>query len=122
MPADPAFIYTYWASNIQVLLTLSSDYMYPLAMLKTTPLVVTVGISMTIPCAVIGDWTILGVTASGQKLIGATLVVASFIGLGIEGARSGKHHGLQSDGYERLDTRGDSNVENGEGLSASGGR
>lgn len=83
-------------------------------MLKTTPLVVTIGISMTIPCAVVGDWTILGVAASWQKLFGATLVLASFIGLGIEGARTtaGEAETLKrGDGYEALDATGHADAE-----------
>ena len=36
-------------------ITLSSDYIYVLAMLKTTPLVVTIGLSLTMPLAVLGD-------------------------------------------------------------------
>ncbi len=34
-------------------ITLSSDYIYVIAMLKTTPLVVTVGLSLTMPLAVL---------------------------------------------------------------------
>ena len=41
----------------QMLITFSSDYIYVIAMLKTTPLVVTVGISLTIPLAVMRYFT-----------------------------------------------------------------
>lgn len=62
-------------------ITLSSDYIYVLAMLKTTPLVVTVGLSLTIPLAVIGDM-FLGTWATAQVLVGAILVVLSFLLVG----------------------------------------
>lgn len=67
-------------------ITVSSDYIYLLAMLKTTPLIVTVGLSLTIPLAVIGDWAILDILASPQTIFGATLVVGSFLLLGMEGS------------------------------------
>ena len=68
-------------------ITLSSDFIYVLAMLKTTPLVVTIGLSLTIPLAVLGDF-ILGRPAMGQVLLGAGLVLVSFIAVGLHGAES----------------------------------
>jgi solute carrier family 35, member F5 len=65
-------------------ITLSSDYLYVLAMLKTTPLVVTVGLSLTIPLAVIGDF-FLHKAAPLQVLFGAALVVLSFFLVGFMG-------------------------------------
>lgn len=62
-------------------ITLSSDYLYVLAMLKTTPLVVTIGLSLTIPVAVLGDF-ILAVPVRAQVIVGATLVLLSFIVIG----------------------------------------
>lgn len=52
-------------------------------MLKTTPLVVTVGLSLTIPLAVGGD-LLLGNSTSAQALIGATFVLLAFIVVGLE--------------------------------------
>jgi solute carrier family 35 protein F5 len=68
-------------------ITLSSDYIYVLAMLKTTPLVVTVGLSLTIPLAVLGDF-FFGKQAPGQVVFGAFLVLISFIVVGVENART----------------------------------
>lgn len=68
-----------------MLITLSSDYIYLLAMLKTTPLVVTVGLALTIPLAVVGDWVFLRIGATPQTIVGAVLVVLSFTALGFEG-------------------------------------
>ena len=64
-------------------ITLSSDYLYVLAMLKTTPLVVTVGLSLTIPFAVVGDF-IRGRPSSAKIIIGALLVLVSFIAIGVD--------------------------------------
>lgn len=52
-------------------------------MLKTTPLVVTVGLSLTIPLAIGGD-LFLGSSPSVQSLVGATLVLVAFIVVGLE--------------------------------------
>lgn len=70
---------------MQMFITLSSDYLYLISMLKTTPLVVTVGLSLTIPLAVFGDWTLLSINPSWQTMIGAILVLGSFVALGLEG-------------------------------------
>lgn len=64
-------------------ITLSSDYLYVLAMLKTTPLVVTLGLSLTIPLAVIGDF-VLAKPTTGQVLVGAALVLVSFVAVGLD--------------------------------------
>jgi solute carrier family 35 protein F5 len=66
-----------------MLITLSSDYLYVLAMLKTTPLVVTVGISLTIPLALVGDFFI-ATHPTGQAVLGACIVLASFVAVGLK--------------------------------------
>ncbi|KAJ6503418.1 vacuolar membrane protein [Mycena vitilis] len=71
------------ALAINMVITLSSDYLYVLAMLKTTPLVVTVGLSLTIPLAVIGDF-LLGKFTRGQVIFGAILVLISFVVVGLD--------------------------------------
>lgn len=68
-------------------ITLSSDFIYVLAMLKTTPLVVTIGLSLTIPLAVIGDF-ILRRPVHGQVLLGAFMVLVSFLAVGINSAQT----------------------------------
>lgn len=68
-------------------ITLSSDYLYVLAMLKTTPLVVTIGLSLTIPVAVLGDF-ILTVPVRAQVIVGATLVLLSFIAIGLDNSNT----------------------------------
>jgi solute carrier family 35 protein F5 len=68
--------------------TLSSDYLYVLAMLKTTPLLVTVGLSLTIPLAVLVDWLFLGQAAALQVVLGGLLVLVSFVVLGVADAKA----------------------------------
>lgn len=58
-------------------ITFCSDFIYVIAMLKTSPLVATVGLSLTIPFAVMGDY-FLATPAKAQALIGGLLVLASF--------------------------------------------
>lgn len=79
----PGFIY----EATKMFITWSSDYIYVLAMLKTTPVVVTIGLSLTIPLAVIGD-TLINVSTSGQAIVGACLVLLSFVILGLDSAKS----------------------------------
>ncbi|KAF9499764.1 hypothetical protein BDN71DRAFT_1441341 [Pleurotus eryngii] len=69
---------------MNMFITWSSDYIYVLAMLKTTPLVVTVGLSLTIPLAVVGDF-FLAKPTKGQVIVGAILVVIGFITIGVGG-------------------------------------
>ncbi|CEL60990.1 putative vacuolar membrane protein YML018C OS=Saccharomyces cerevisiae (strain ATCC 204508 / S288c) GN=YML018C PE=1 SV=1 [Rhizoctonia solani AG-1 IB] len=68
---------------LNMFITLSSDFIYVIAMLKTTPLVVTVGLSLTIPLAVTGD-LFLGSSTSAQAIIGAVLVLFAFVAIGLE--------------------------------------
>ncbi|EKG15621.1 hypothetical protein MPH_07056 [Macrophomina phaseolina MS6] len=60
--------------------SLVSDICWAYAMLLTgSPLVVTVGLSMTIPCSLIGQILINGQTSHWAYWIGAVVVLASFI-------------------------------------------
>lgn len=81
-------------------ITLSSDYLYVIAMLKTTPLVVTIGLSLTIPLAVVGDF-FLGKPATFQVLIGAVLVTGAFIVVGMENSKPSEEEGLITQGLAR---------------------
>ncbi|KAF8078506.1 hypothetical protein FPV67DRAFT_1557818 [Lyophyllum atratum] len=85
---------------INMFFTLTSDYLYVLAMLKTTPLVVTIGLSLTIPIAVIGDF-FLGKTTRALVLIGAFLVIVSFVIVGLDDAkmRSQKEESLATEDF-----------------------
>jgi solute carrier family 35 protein F5 len=56
-------------------------------MLKTTPLVATVGLSLSIPVAVAGD-LLLGRMVKLASILGAFLVLISFVVVGLEDARN----------------------------------
>ncbi|ORY86247.1 hypothetical protein BCR37DRAFT_209512 [Protomyces lactucae-debilis] len=65
------------------LITFVSDYLWVLAMLMTSPLVVTVGISMSIPLALLGDHLIYHNAGSWVFFLGALMVFASFIAINL---------------------------------------
>lgn len=77
-------------------ITFISDYLWVLAMLMTSPLVVTVGISMSIPLALLGDHILYSHSANVLFFLGAFLVFASFIAINIS---------YKSDQQEQLDVR-----------------
>ncbi|KAJ3868761.1 hypothetical protein EV359DRAFT_31665 [Lentinula novae-zelandiae] len=72
---------------VNMAITWSSDYLYVLAMLKTTPLVVTIGLSLTIPLAVLGDF-FLSNPVRLPVLAGALLVLISFVVVGVDDANA----------------------------------
>ncbi|ORY24073.1 hypothetical protein BCR39DRAFT_548007 [Naematelia encephala] len=98
LPAFPILHFTGWETfqlppnreawiicGINMLITLSSDYLYMLAMLKTGPAFVTVGISLTIPLTLTISYFFpdLGPNAiTALSLIGAVLVCLSFGAMG----------------------------------------
>lgn len=67
-----------------MLITFSSDYLYLQAMLKTTPLVATIGISLCLPISIVADWWIGQLHLTLYGFLGSILVLASFIVLGYE--------------------------------------
>lgn len=71
---------------LNMAVTISSNFIYLVAMLKTTPLVVTLGLSLTIPVAAAGDF-LLGRTVKMMTLFGAALVVGSFVFVGLEDSK-----------------------------------
>lgn len=80
-------------------ITLSSDYLYVVAMLKTTPLLVTIGLSLTIPVAVLGDFLRQRPTEL-QVLGGASLVLLSFIAIGFEDSNEDDEVQISYEGQE----------------------
>ncbi|KAJ2844825.1 hypothetical protein IWW36_005031 [Coemansia brasiliensis] len=61
--------------------TFLSDYLWLLAMLMTSPLVVTLGLSLTIPLSMAGDVLFKGFSVSFPYYVGALLVLGAFIGV-----------------------------------------
>ena len=62
--------------------TTLSELLWLLSMLMTTPLIATMGLSLTIPLALVGDY-IKGNTFSIQFIVGALFVIMSFISVNI---------------------------------------
>lgn len=56
-----------------------SDYCWAYAMLLTTPLVVTVGLSLTIPLSLVGQMVLSRQYSSALYWVGACVVICSFI-------------------------------------------
>lgn len=77
-------------------ITLSSDYIYVLAMLKTTPLLVTVGLSLTIPLAIVGDY-FFKKPSTPLAIFGAVLVLGAFVLIGFENAKEATEDKGQQD-------------------------
>jgi len=80
---------------VNMAITLSSDFIYVIAMLKTTPLVVTVGLSLTMPLAVVGDF-ILKRRTKLQVILGAAVVLLSFVAVGLEDSKNKEEEDLIS--------------------------
>ncbi|GAB1206554.1 hypothetical protein APSETT445_005244 [Aspergillus pseudonomiae] len=59
--------------------SLLSDICWAYAMLLTTPLVVTVGLSLTIPLSLVGQIFLQGITSSALYWVGAAIVFLSFL-------------------------------------------
>jgi solute carrier family 35 protein F5 len=62
-----------------------SDIAWAYAMLLTTPLVVTVGLSLTIPLSLVGQMVLQSQYASPLYWVGAAIVVLSFLVVNHEG-------------------------------------
>lgn len=71
-----------------------SDYCWAYAMLLTTPLVVTVGLSLTIPLSLVGQMVLSSQYSSGLYWLGAVVVVVSFLFINHES------HEIAGDGVE----------------------
>lgn len=65
--------------SINAAITFISDLCWCKAVLLTSPLTVTVGLSMTIPLAMVGDWVIKRVSVNGWYLFGAVIVTLGFL-------------------------------------------
>jgi len=63
--------------------TVLSDYLWVLAVLFTTPTIVTVGLSLTIPLAVLGDVFFKHMNPTALHIFGGSLVVSGFLGVNI---------------------------------------
>ncbi|KAG0207711.1 hypothetical protein BGX28_001108 [Mortierella sp. GBA30] len=79
LPSDTTVI---WMIGVNAIIgTFISDYLWLLSMLMTSPLVVTLGLSLTIPLAIVGDVLGYGRVLGTTYWIGASLVLAGFFGV-----------------------------------------
>lgn len=70
--------------------TALSDLLWLLAVLLTTPLIVTVGLSLTIPLAILGDSLLKSTQPTPLHLIGGAMVVLGFVGVNLGKAAAKK--------------------------------
>ncbi|EDO17664.1 hypothetical protein Kpol_1004p39 [Vanderwaltozyma polyspora DSM 70294] len=64
---------------LNCLITFISDYCWANAMLLTTPFIVTVGLSVTIPLAMLGDFIFVDRSMTLIYVVGAALIMGSFL-------------------------------------------
>ncbi|KAK6459658.1 uncharacterized protein RJT20DRAFT_124993 [Scheffersomyces xylosifermentans] len=68
-----------WILLINAFVTFVSDFCWCKAVLLTSPLTVTVGLSMTIPLAMVGDWLLKGFSVNVWYVFGAAIVTIGFL-------------------------------------------
>ncbi|KAF9959956.1 hypothetical protein BGZ72_008285 [Mortierella alpina] len=79
LPSDTTVV---WMIGVNAIVgTFVSDYLWLLSMLMTSPLVVTLGLSLTIPLALLGDVVGYGRVLGAAYWVGAALVLAGFFGV-----------------------------------------
>jgi len=71
-----------------MLVTFVSDYVWILAMLMTSPLIVTMGLSLSIPLALLGDFVFKGELKGILYWLGAMLVLIGFVSVSVVGAET----------------------------------
>lgn len=76
---DRTYLQPLTAWQVNSLASFASDLSWAFAMLLTTPLVVTVGLSLTIPLSLIGEMIQYGQYSSFVYWIGAAVVFVSFV-------------------------------------------
>ena len=74
-----------WTLILNASLTVVSELLWILAMLMTSPLIVTVGLSMAIPMSVVVDMFVNQARESLLYFLGAGMVVVAFVGVNWEG-------------------------------------
>ncbi|KAI8344635.1 hypothetical protein BC941DRAFT_508166 [Chlamydoabsidia padenii] len=76
--------------------TFLSDYLWLISMLMTSPLVVTLGITLTVPLALIGDIILKHILPGVQYLVGACLVVAGFFLVNIDSLQDDQDRDIET--------------------------
>ncbi|ODV91791.1 hypothetical protein CANCADRAFT_75767 [Tortispora caseinolytica NRRL Y-17796] len=83
---------SFWLFFGNIIVTVVSDYLWVVAMLMTTPLIVTVGLTMTIPLGSLGDMIIKRHFGSPMYYVGAALICLSFFVLNKESSEEDHRH------------------------------
>ena len=79
--------------------SLVSDVCWAYSMLLTSPLVVTVGLSLTIPLSLLGQMVVNGQTSSAMYWIGAVIVFLSFVFVNYESKEEDNPTGNEGDSF-----------------------
>jgi solute carrier family 35 protein F5 len=95
--------------------SLFSDICWAYAMVLTSPLVVTVGLSLTIPLSLVGEIVLQGRKEGLVYWLGAAVVVGSFVFVDREEVKEEEETG------ETVDAAGIPDGSEGEGIEASPG-
>ncbi|RIB28902.1 thiamine-repressible mitochondrial transport protein THI74 [Gigaspora rosea] len=75
--------------------TFLSDYLWLLAVLMTSPLVVTLGMSLTIPMSLIGDSVFKGILMSNTYWFGAFIILSGFLAVNFAALKENENENEQ---------------------------
>ncbi|CAI6836438.1 ANL_collapsed_G0040850.mRNA.1.CDS.1 [Saccharomyces cerevisiae] len=100
LPKDPKVVVIIF---VNCLITFVSDFCWAKAMLLTSPLTVTVGLSITIPLAMFGDVIFKHKTISALYLFGATLILGSFFIINKSSEEEHFENSITASNYESVE-------------------
>jgi len=80
----------WWIIIINGIISVISDVSWTYSLLLTSPLVITVGISLTIPMSLLGQMIFNAQSSSVMYWIGSVIVIASFLIINYESMREGE--------------------------------
>lgn len=106
LPKDPKVVVIIF---VNCLITFVSDFCWAKAMLLTSPLTVTVGLSITIPLAMFGDVIFKHKTMSALYLFGATLILGSFFIINKSSEEEHFENSITASNYESVEVPAASN-------------
>ncbi|KIW85980.1 hypothetical protein Z517_01374 [Fonsecaea pedrosoi CBS 271.37] len=98
-----------------------SDLCWAYAMVLTSPLLVTVGLSLTIPLSLVGEMVLQGHYEGWVYWVGAGVVVGSFLFIDQQEKKEEVSHGGSSRGIEALREEYDENDDGAAATSTAGG-
>lgn len=106
LPKDPKVVVIIF---VNCLITFVSDFCWAKAMLLTSPLTLTVGLSITIPLAMFGDVIFKHKTMSALYLFGATLILGSFFIINKSSEEEHFENSITASNYESVEVPAASN-------------